>query len=193
MEVQTISRVYPVDKTAAKQKEIIAVLQSAVQYCLGNNDLELAQEYSQLLNSACESYSFLVAFNEQPATKKTFPFKPPSFSAQKLPPVVQEYEREVDEVPNKDYQSRMQGMYNGQPSNSNGVNYTNAQQQPIVSRYTYGDGVDNPKIRANDSNGNWSNNHPNEIIAPVQQVFGQSVNSMNNDLWEEDSRRSFNK
>jgi hypothetical protein len=69
-------------------------------------------------------------------------------------------------------------------------------QQAVVSQYSYGDGQDNPKIRANDSNGNWGGNgEPNEIITPPQQLINNYLkNAPNEDdnLWGEDPRRIIN-
>lgn len=122
----------------------------------------------------------------------------------------------------KDYRNRMCNPYvfseetvlqSMQPTQ---LNYENqmrsqyAQQQPqgafvpqqaVASQYSYGDGQDNPKIRAGElgsdiSRRSWNiNGEPNEIITPPQESISRYIvdaPSEDDNLWGEDPRRNIN-
>jgi hypothetical protein len=185
-----------------KQEETIAQLQLAVEHYLESGDLETALIYSELFKLNCEVYKTLVGNTEVKEEKPAFKFG--KQTAQRKPPV---FNRTTSEEI-IDYENQMRSQYNLANQNSQPARQRLAEgyagkiteyvnippQQPVISQYSYGDGQDNPKIRANDANGNWgANGEPNEIITPPQQLINKYlVNAPGEDdnLWDDDPRRN---
>ena len=183
-----------------KQEEVIAQLQLAVEHYLESGDLETALAYSELFKLNCEAYKCLVGSVEVKEEKPAFRFGKTSTPV-KFPSLLNAREA-TPRPPNQaqlDYQKQMREVY--APANAPGFFSQQPQgafipQQAVVSQYSYGDGQDNPKIRANDSNGNWGGNgEPNEIITPPQQLINNYLKNAPGDddnLWGEDPRRNIN-
>lgn len=164
-----------------RQEELIEKLQEAVSHYLNEGQFEIAKSYSELLKLACEAYRDLkgeprTQTQELPQRQPTKPF---DFS----PRISKSPEQNQES-----YQQRMQAEYA----------YNQPQQQPrtVISAYTYGDGADNPRIRASDGLGNWKYEEPNVVITPQQQLipsnFQQATQHQQaqltyEDVWSEDN------
>jgi hypothetical protein len=180
-----------------KQEEIITQLQLAIEHYLEKGDLETALVYSELFKLNCEAYKSLVCNKEAKEEKPVFRFGKgnPQAISQKQTPVI------TSEKARQNYEAKMLNEYLQQLPQVAVVNKVQSYQEPktIVSQYSYGDGQDNPKIRANDINGNWGKNgEPNQIITPPQQLINNprianTEMSEEDNLWGEDPRRSLNK
>lgn len=178
-----------------KQEETIAQLQLAVEHYLESGDLETALAYSELFKLNCEAYKSLVGNTEVKEEKPAFRFGKQTAQRTFLPQenclpnkqVTDELDRTRRQA-QLNHENQMRIQYAQQPPQN-----TFVPQQAVVSQYSYGDGQDNPKIRANDANGNWGGNgEPNEIITPPQESIGRYVVNTPGDednLWGEDPRR----
>lgn len=176
-----------------KQEEIIEKLQEAVSRYLNEGLFEVAKSYSELLKLACETYRDLQLWSSAEHLKRE-----PKSQAQKLPPRQPSKTFDSSEEDTKEiransyiskatlapqelpliYQQRMQAEYAyKQPE----------QQRIVISAYTYGDGADNPKIRASDGVGNWKHEEPNVVITPLQQVIPNKFQQLSQQL----SQQSF--
>jgi hypothetical protein len=181
-----------------KQEETIAQLQLAVEHYLESGDLETALAYSELFKLNCEAYKSLVGNTEVKEEKPAFRFGKQTAQRTFLPQenclpnkqVTDELDRTRRQA-QLNHENQMRIQYAQQPPQN-----TFVPQQAVVSQYSYGDGQDNPKIRANDANGNWGGNgEPNEIITPPQESIGRYVVNTPGDednLWGEDPRRNIN-
>lgn len=179
-----------------KQEDTIAQLQLAVEHYLEGGNLELALTYSELFKLNCEAYKSLISSSNTEVKEEKPSFR---FGKQPLALPLQSKEENnnctqrtaviASTQAREDYENRMFNQYlQQQPQQP---------QQPVVSKYSYSDGQNNPKIRANDAYGNWGGNgEPNEIITPPQELISRyAVDSLedDNNLWGEDPRRSLNK
>lgn len=197
-------------------EDTIQQLQSAVEYYLEQGDLQTALLYSEIFKFNCEAYKALTTIgnSKEPMLPEFVQEKPQfRFGKQALsggtnnrisriavpqPTIPQE---QISAIANQrarqDYENRMVTQYLQQFPPTQLIGKANPYQepqpsQPVVSQYSYGDGMENPKIRANDNYGNWvGNGEPNEIITPPQQLIGLAPYD-NGDIWEEDPRRNFN-
>lgn len=182
-----------------KQEDIIAQLQLAIEHYLEEGNLELAFTYSELFKINCEAYKALVGSTEVKEEKPVFKF---GKQAAQSNTILQTHLNKAEKL-QLDYEEQMRSQYAQQQGQQREAVRVS---QPVVSQYSYGDGQDNPKIRANDSYGNWGGNgEPNEIITPPQQLINNSriatgraysdsaaMNEEDN-LWGDDPRRSLNR
>lgn len=182
-----------------KQEDIITQLQLAIEHYLEEGNLELAFTYSELFKINCEAYKALVGSTEVKEEKPVFKF---GKQAAQSNTILQTHLNKAEKL-QLDYEEQMRSQYAQQQSQQREAVRVS---QPVVSQYSYGDGQDNPKIRANDSYGNWGGNgEPNEIITPPQQLINNSriatgraysdsaaMNEEDN-LWGDDPRRSLNR
>lgn len=178
-----------------KQEDIIAQLQLAIEHYLEEGNLELAFTYSELFKINCEAYKALVGSTEVKEEKPVFKF---GKQAAQSNTILQTHLNKAEKL-QLDYEEQMRSQYAQQQGQQREAVRVS---QPVVSQYSYGDGQDNPKIRANDSYGNWGGNgEPNEIITPPQQLINNSrraysdnaaINEEDN-LWGDDPRRSLNR
>lgn len=170
-----------------RQEELIEKLQEAVSHYLNEGQFEIAKSYSELLKLACEAYRDLKG-EPKPQIQELAqrqPSKPFDFSSRTQPKINSVQQQSVDSQ--MIYQQRMQAEYA----------YNQSQQQPktVISAYTYGDGADNPKIRASDGLGNWKYEEPNVVITPQQQLIPgkfqqpsqQQAQFIYEDAWSDDS------
>lgn len=182
-----------------KQEGIITQLQLAIEHYLEEGNLELAFNYSELFKINCEAYKALVGSTEVKEEKPVFKF---GKQAAQSNTILQTHLNKAEKL-QLDYEEQMRSQYAQQQGQQREAVRVS---QPVVSQYSYGDGQDNPKIRANDSYGNWGGNgEPNEIITPPQQLINNSriatgraysdsaaINEEDN-LWGDDPRRSLNR
>lgn len=182
-----------------KQEDIITQLQLAIEHYLEEGNLELAFTYSELFKINCEAYKALVGSTEVKEEKPVFKF---GKQAAQSNTILQTHLNKAEKL-QLDYEEQMRSQYAQQQGQQREAVRVS---QPVVSQYSYGDGQDNPKIRANDSYGNWGGNgEPNEIITPPQQLINNSriatgraysdsaaINEEDN-LWGDDPRRSLNR
>ena len=178
-----------------KQKDTIAQLQLAIEHYLEEGNLELAFTYSELFKINCEAYKALLSSTEVKEEKPVFKF---GKQAAQGNTILQSHLNKAEKL-QLDYENQMRTQYAQQQRQQH---ETVKISQPVVSQYSYGDGQDNPKIRANDGYGNWGGNgEPNEIITPPQQLISNSkraysdnvdINEEDN-LWGDDPRRSLNR
>lgn len=182
-----------------KQEDIIAQLQLAIEHYLEEGNLELAFTYSELFKINCEAYKALVGSTEVKEEKPVFKF---GKQAAQSNTILQTHLNKAEKL-QLDYEEQMRSQYAQQQGQQREAVRVS---QPVVSQYSYGDGQDNPKIRANDSYGNWGGNgEPNEIVTPPQQLINNSriatgraysdsaaMNEEDN-LWGDDPRRSLNR
>lgn len=178
-----------------KQEDIITQLQLAIEHYLEEGNLELAFTYSELFKINCEAYKALVGSTEVKEEKPVFKF---GKQAAQSNTILQTHLNKAEKL-QLDYEEQMRSQYAQQQGQQREAVRVS---QPVVSQYSYGDGQDNPKIRANDSYGNWGGNgEPNEIITPPQQLINNSrraysdsaaMNEEDN-LWGDDPRRSLNR
>lgn len=178
-----------------KQEDIITQLQLAIEHYLEEGNLELAFTYSELFKINCEAYKALVGSTEVKQEKPVFKF---GKQAAQSNTILQTHLNKAEKL-QLDYEEQMRSQYAQQQGQQREAVRVS---QPVVSQYSYGDGQDNPKIRANDSYGNWGGNgEPNEIITPPQQLINNSrraysdsvaMNEEDN-LWGDDPRRSLNR
>lgn len=171
-----------------RQEELIEKLQDAVSYYLNEGQFETAKDYSELLKLACEAYRDLKGEPRHQVQELTQRQPTRPFDSSKGD--TKYFSSKIPKTPEQNpaiYQQRMQAEYA----------YTQPQQQPrtVISAYTYGDGADNPKIRASDGAGNWKYEEPNVVITPQQQLipnkFQQSTQQqaqfIYEDVWSDDS------
>ncbi len=182
-----------------KQEDTIAQLQLAIEHYLEEGNLELAFTYSELFKINCEAYKALVSSTEIKEEKPVFKF---GKQAAQRNTTLQTHLNKAEKL-QLDYEEQMRSQY-AQQQGQQQVQQREAVRvfQPVVSQYSYGDGQDNPKIRANDNYGNWGGNgEPNEIVTPPQQLInssrraysdGVAINEEDN-LWGDDPRRSLNR
>jgi hypothetical protein len=178
-----------------KQEDIITQLQLAIEHYLEEGNLELAFTYSELFKINCEAYKALVGSTEVKQEKPVFKFGKQTAQSNTI---LQTHLNKAEKL-QLDYEEQMRSQYAQQQGQQREAMRVS---QPVVSQYSYGDGQDNPKIRANDSYGNWGGNgEPNEIITPPQQLINNSrraysdsaaMNEEDN-LWGDDPRRSLNR
>lgn len=186
-----------------KQEDTIAQLQLAIEHYLEEGNLELAFTYSELFKINCEAYKALVSSTEIKEEKPVFKF---GKQAAQRNTTLQTHLNKAEKL-QLDYEEQMRSQYAQQHSQQREAIRVS---QPVVSQYSYGDGQDNPKIRANDTYGNWGGNgEPNEIVTPPQQLInnprrdysdgvaraysdGVAINEEDN-LWGDDPRRSLNR
>ncbi len=178
-----------------KQEDIITQLQLAIEHYLEEGNLELAFTYSELFKINCEAYKALVGSTEVKQEKPVFKFGKQTAQSNTI---LQTHLNKAEKL-QLDYEEQMRSQYAQQQGQQREAMRVS---QPVVSQYSYGDGQDNPKIRANDSYGNWvGNGEPNEIITPPQQLINNSrraysdsaaMNEEDN-LWGDDPRRSLNR
>lgn len=181
-----------------KQEEIITQLQLAVEHYLESGDLETALAYSELFKLNCEAYlalalrtKSLVGSTEVKEEKPVFKF---GKQAAQSNTILQTHLNKAEKL-QLDYEEQMRREYAQQKSQQQVQQREAARvSQPVVSQYSYGDGQDNPKIRANDAYGNWGGNgEPNEIITPPQQLINNYLKNApeeDDNLWGEDPRRN---
>ena len=178
-----------------KQEDIITQLQLAIEHYLEEGNLELAFTYSELFKINCEAYKALVGSTEVKQEKPVFKFGKQTAQSNTI---LQTHLNKAEKL-QLDYEEQMRSQYAQQQGQQREAMRVS---QPVVSQYSYGDGQDNPKIRANDSYGNWGGNgEPNEIVTPPQQLINNSrraysdsaaMNEEDN-LWGDDPRRSLNR
>lgn len=178
-----------------KQEDIITQLQLAIEHYLEEGNLELAFTYSELFKINCEAYKALVGSTEVKQEKPVFKFGKQTAQSNTI---LQTHLNKAEKL-QLDYEEQMRSQYAQQQGQQREAMRVS---QPVVSQYSYGDGQDNPKIRANDSYGNWGGNGElNEIITPPQQLINNSrraysdsaaMNEEDN-LWGDDPRRSLNR
>lgn len=176
---------------AQKQEEIITQLQLAVEHYLEEGNLEAAHSYSELFKINCEAYKALVGSTEVKEEKPVFKF---GKQAAQSNTILQTHLNKAEKL-QLDYEEQMRREYAQQKSQQQVQQRETARvSQPVVSQYSYGDGQDNPKIRANDAYGNWGGNgEPNEIITPPQQLINSYLKNApkeDDNLWGEDPRRN---
>lgn len=178
-----------------RQEEIIEKLQEAVSHYLNEGLFEIAKSYSELLKLACETYRDLQLWSSAEHLKGE-----PKSQAQKLPlrqpsKTFDSSKEDIKEIRANShiskatlasqelpliYQQKMQAEYA----------YNQPQQQRIViSAYTYGDGADNPKIRASDELGNWKHEEPNVVITPLQQVIPNKFQQLSQQSFQQLSQQ----
>ena len=183
-----------------KQEETITQLQLAVEHYLESGDLETALAYSELFKLNCEAYKSLVGNTEVKEEKPAFRFGKQTAQRTFLPQenclpnkqVTDELDRTRRQA-QLNHENQMRIQYAQQPPQN-----TFVPQQTVISQYSYGDGQDNPKIRAGElgsdiSRRSWNiNGELNEIITPPQESIGRYVVNTPGDednLWGEDPRR----
>lgn len=164
-----------------KQEDLISNLQDAVNHYLSEGEIEAAQTYSNLLKTACESYKLLTAKGEIKEERNLFKFK----GHHSTPEVSDELSKELGKQ-FEDYSQQRQMNYQKDME----LKYQQ-EVKPVFSSYTYGDGADNPKIRASDGEGNWKYEQPNQIIVPPQQLIpnkysNRTVQQVYQDVWQDE-------
>lgn len=189
--------VFTMNPIVQKQEEIIAQLQLAVEHYLEEGNLEAAHSYSELFKINCEAYKALTATPEVKEEKPAFRFGKPgqlqrlnNLPDEQVAAINKERERQQTQM---NYENQMRSQY------TQIAQRDNQPPQPVISQYSYGDGQDNPKIRAGElgsdiSRRSWNiNQEPNQVITPPQQLIPSVQDNSQEDIWEEDPRRNFNR